>query len=426
MPEVGAETARGSRAAAAGRRRRARSRGATRRRGSAAGRRVRGTTKASSDRPSGWLITWTSIPTPDSRITRPITDPRVIRCQLERRLAPITICVTFSERAASSERLGDVGADDLVVRAAELLDEERAGARAAPPTVRRARPAGSTWTATSSPFVRCAIRAARRTSRSPSGEPVSATRIRSRVSHGSSMPWRARYSGERLVDPVGEPEQGELAQRPRGCRGGSSSRARCRSARAGRRCRGRAGCGAPRGQVDELELVGAAHDLVGDRLALGDAGDLLDDVVERLEVLDVQRRDDVDARREQLLDVLPALLVPRARARSCARARRRARPAGGGRGRRRRPSPRTSRRGTSTWRRGTTSRSPTCSAVFGRPCVSTKPTTTSVAVLGAAAPLVQHRERLADARRGAEVDAERPARHARQRAASAPSRRARG
>ena len=27
--------------------------------------------------------------------------------------------------------------------------------------------------------------------------------------------------------------------------------------------------------------------------------------------------------------------------------------------------------------RGTTSRSPTCSAVFGRPCVSTKPTTTS-------------------------------------------------
>ena len=32
-----------------------------RRRGRAAGRRVRGTTKASSERPSGWLITWTSI-----------------------------------------------------------------------------------------------------------------------------------------------------------------------------------------------------------------------------------------------------------------------------------------------------------------------------------------------------------------------------
>ena len=67
-----------------------------------------------------------------------------------------------------------------------------------------------------------------------------------------------------------------------------------------------------RRQVDELELVGAADDLVGDRLALLDAGDLLDDVVQRLEVLDVQRRDDVDAGLEQLLDVLPALLVARA------------------------------------------------------------------------------------------------------------------
>src|SRR5207253_1276870 len=40
------------------------------------------------------------------------------------------------------------------------------------------------------------------------------------------------------------------------------------------------------------------------------AGDALDNVVHRLEVLDVQRRDDVDSRIEQLLDVLPPLLVP--------------------------------------------------------------------------------------------------------------------
>jgi len=38
-------------------------------------------------------------------------------------------------------------------------------------------------------------------------------------------------------------------------------------------------------------------------------GDRLDDIVERLEVLDVDRRDDADARVEQGLDVLPALLV---------------------------------------------------------------------------------------------------------------------
>jgi hypothetical protein len=63
---------------------------------------VRGRANASSERASGWLITWTSIAVPDSRITRPITDPRVRRCQRERRVAPITIWVAFSERAASS------------------------------------------------------------------------------------------------------------------------------------------------------------------------------------------------------------------------------------------------------------------------------------------------------------------------------------
>ena len=65
--------------------------------------------------------------------------------------------------------------------------------------------------------------------------------------------------------------------------------------------------------VDQLDLVGGAHDLVGDRLLLADAGDPLDDVVQRLEVLDVDRRDDVDPRVEEFLDVLPALLVAIAR-----------------------------------------------------------------------------------------------------------------
>src|SRR5215207_7304845 len=42
-----------------------------------------------------------SMATPDSRITLPITEPRVSRCQRERRVAPITIWVAFRERAAS-------------------------------------------------------------------------------------------------------------------------------------------------------------------------------------------------------------------------------------------------------------------------------------------------------------------------------------
>jgi hypothetical protein len=45
--------------------------------------------------------------------------------------------------------------------------------------------------------------------------------------------------------------------------------------------------------------------------ALGHAGDLLDDVVDGLQVLDVDRGDHVDAGSQQLLDVLPALLVAR-------------------------------------------------------------------------------------------------------------------
>ena len=63
--------------------------------------------------------------------------------------------------------------------------------------------------------------------------------------------------------------------------------------------------------VDQLELVGTPDDVVGHGLALRRAGDPQDDVVERLEVLDVQRRDHVDAGVEQLLDVLPTLLVLR-------------------------------------------------------------------------------------------------------------------
>ncbi len=65
-------------------------------------------------------------------------------------------------------------------------------------------------------------------------------------------------------------------------------------------------------QVDQLDLVGVLEERVGHGLAHGDAGDLLDDVVEALEVLDVERGVDVDAGVEQLLDVLPALGVARA------------------------------------------------------------------------------------------------------------------
>jgi hypothetical protein len=64
-----------------------------------------------------------------------------------------------------------------------------------------------------------------------------------------------------------------------------------------------------RGDVDQLELLGAADHVVGHRLVLMGAGDPLDDVVEALQVLDVHCGQDVDSRGEQLLDVLPPLGV---------------------------------------------------------------------------------------------------------------------
>ena len=118
---------------------------------------------------------------------------------------------------------------------------------------------------------------------------------------------------EGLVDAVGHPEERELAQRAEVpgpevvAERGVDPLGRV-DVPVGHAPAERLGA-----HVDELDLVGAPGDLVGDRLALHDPGDPLHDVVEGLEMLDVQRRDDGDPGVEQLFDVLPALLVARAR-----------------------------------------------------------------------------------------------------------------
>ena len=66
-------------------------------------------------------------------------------------------------------------------------------------------------------------------------------------------------------------------------------------------------------EVDEHDLVGLAEDAVGQRLPHPGPRELGDLVVERLEVLDVDGREDVDAGAEHVLDVLEALRVLRAR-----------------------------------------------------------------------------------------------------------------
>ena len=66
-------------------------------------------------------------------------------------------------------------------------------------------------------------------------------------------------------------------------------------------------------KVDQLDLVGLLENGIRYRLLDDDAGDLGDDVVEALHVLDVDGGVHVDAGGEQLIDVLPALGMTRAR-----------------------------------------------------------------------------------------------------------------
>ena len=66
-------------------------------------------------------------------------------------------------------------------------------------------------------------------------------------------------------------------------------------------------------EVDELDRIGAVEHGVGHCLAHAHMGDLRDDVVQALDVLDVDRGVDVDAVTEQLLDVEVALGMAAAR-----------------------------------------------------------------------------------------------------------------
>src|SRR5262249_38549356 len=114
---------------------------------------------------------------------------------------------------------------------------------------------------------------------------------------------------EVLLDAIGDPEQSQLAE------GGQVPRPEVVAER-GVHPLGRVDVAvrhAPAerlgAHVDQLDLVGAPDDVVGNGLALVNAGNPLDDVVQTLEVLDVDGGDDVDAGVEEIVDVLPALLV---------------------------------------------------------------------------------------------------------------------
>ena len=137
--------------------------------------------------------------------------------------------------------------------------------------------------------------------------------IRSATGHDASMPCVGAVLAHLPVDALGGAPQRELAQRDQVALAEEVlQRARRRLGhvdlalvQALDQLVGR--------KIDELDLVRVVEHVVGHRLPDPDAGDLADDVVQALEVLDVHRRVDVDAGVEQLVDVLPALRVARAR-----------------------------------------------------------------------------------------------------------------
>ena len=65
--------------------------------------------------------------------------------------------------------------------------------------------------------------------------------------------------------------------------------------------------------VDQLDFVGSLQHRVRQRFLDRHAGDLGDHVVETFDVLDVERRPNIDAGRKQFLDILPALWMPHPR-----------------------------------------------------------------------------------------------------------------
>src|SRR3984893_16204875 len=63
--------------------------------------------------------------------------------------------------------------------------------------------------------------------------------------------------------------------------------------------------------VDQDNIVGLVEKRIGDGFPHADAGYAADDVVQALQMLDVERREYIDAIIQKLVDVLPTLWMPR-------------------------------------------------------------------------------------------------------------------
>ena len=211
---------------------------------------------------------------------------------------------------------------------------------------------------------------------------------------GSPGPRGSRASAASTRSAVRRSAQ--LAQRDEIALAEEVARSRARPAAACRPCP-RAGARAARRAADRrAPLRRRVEHRVRHRLPDADAGDAADDVVQAFEVLDVERRVDVDARVEQLLDVVPALGMARAFGVGVRQLvdedERGLRASAASRSNSGSCAPR-----YSTIRGGRTSRPSSSAAVSARPWVSTMPTTTSTPSARFSRASEQHRVGLADA-----------------------------
>ncbi len=227
-----------------------------------------------------------------------------------RRLTPMTSWVALTPRANSTSAVGICSA--TIWWKLPPSDSTSARWSDSAAAVGSASPSGlATWTANS-----CAAAGALRDPRSTSQERVAL----GAAGQGDDDAF-ARLPGgldavlgsvgaERGVDLVGEPEQGELAQCGEVAEPEVVAQRRVDPGRPGRRVpatsRSRRAGGARSTNSTWSARRSTASGIVS---RCGTPGDLLHDVVERLDVLDVDGRDDVDAGVEERLDVLPALRV---------------------------------------------------------------------------------------------------------------------
>ena len=254
-------------------------------------------------------ITWRSIPD-SGRVPQDLSGHRALR-QLLPPAAPgrpdddLGDVVLFGEL---EHLLGRVLAGDLEPGAPDVFDQ---APDAGQPEAARC-PSWSprsTWTTRSSPLVRRARRAARRTTASLPGAPVTATMMRSAVSQNAPGRCRRRYwrSSSSVSSATKRSASSRSATRfsvlknPLRAPGHLFDRVDVAVEHPAPQLIGRG--------VDQLHLVRLAHHPVRDSLADLGPGDLLHRVGDALEVLDVDGADDTDAGVQQIQDVLPALLV---------------------------------------------------------------------------------------------------------------------